>query len=70
MRIFLMRRTPFLAGTALSALAVTTHLLDRPPRTTRPTTISTEGVLFGLLHLVMATSAHLRVLGLMLRIVS
>ena len=65
-----MRRTLFLAGTAPSALAVTTLLLTRPPRMTQPTRISTEGVLFGSLHLVMGTSARLRVLGLMLRIVS
>lgn len=65
-----MRRTPFSVGTALSVLAVTILLLARPPRTTQPTTISTEGVLFGSFHLVMGTSAHLRVLGLTLRIVS
>src|SRR6266576_2694529 len=68
--IFLMRRTPFLAGTAVSVLAATTLLLARPPRTTQPTGISTEGVLFGSLHLVMETSVQLRVLGLTLRIVS
>jgi hypothetical protein len=65
-----MRRTPFSAGTVLSVLAVTTLLLARPPRTTQPTTISTEGVLFGSLHLVMGTSAQLRVLGLTPRTVS
>ena len=64
-----MRRTPFLAGTVLSVLAVTTLLLVRPLRTTRPTTITMEGVLFGSLHHVTGTSAHLRVLGLTLRIV-
>ena len=65
-----MHRTPFLAGTALSVPAVTTLLLARPLRTIQPTRISTEGVLFGSLHLAMETSAHLRVLGLTLRIVS
>lgn len=68
--ISLMRRSPFLAGTALSVPAVTTLLLARPHRTIQPTRISTEGVLFGSLHLAMETSAHLRVLGLTLRIVS
>ena len=65
-----MDRTLLLAGTALLVLAVATPLQARLPRSTQPTMISMERVLFGSLHPVMEPSRHLRVLGMTLRMVS
>jgi hypothetical protein len=68
--ISLMDRTLLLAGTALLVLAVATPLQARLPRSTQPTMISMERVLFGSLLPVMEPSRHLRVLGMTLRMVS